>query len=286
MRREGQTSTIVSRSVVPNDDAFMLYGMFAIGARFSTSPYFQSMDPVDRGEVYANRAAVLKDTIIKKIQQPTLEFLKGCVILAFYCFTAGQIGPGSVLTSVCIRFAYDLSLDEIDEDQMNDDGSLNKEIFDRSVDSWVRKEELRRLWWSIWELDTFAATLSCQPYGIERGEMKVLLPVPNDNWFSGLPMRSAFINHRPETVWKSLQGSPNQSARSWFLLANYLMSCIAFAGRQSSRSSTSTKPGLETAVCNFKLSLPVKFQLRSLFLDKNNFEEGNWIISTHLMIIG
>lgn len=285
MRRGGQTSTIVNRSVVSNDDAFMLYGMFAIGARFSTSPYFQGIAPIDRGEVYSLRAAAIKDPIIKTIQEPTLEFLKGCVILAYYCVTAGQIGPGSVLTSICIRFAYDLSLDEIDEYQMNDDGSLNSENFDGNVASWVRKEELRRLWWSIWELDTFVATLSCQPYGVERGEMKVLLPVPNDNWYRGLPMRSAFINHQPEAVWKSLQGSPNQSARAWCLLANYLMSCIAFAGRKPSRSSTSTKPGLETAVCNFKLSLPVEFQLRSLFLDKNNFEEGNWIISTHLMII-
>jgi hypothetical protein len=263
----------------------MIYSMFAMAARFTNSVHVEGVPVTDRGEAYANRAASMKDSIIKTLQEPSVEFVKGCVILAFYNLVAGQIGPGSVLTSVCVRFAFDLALDEVDEDQMEEDGSLTSEAPDETPDSWLRKEEFRRLWWSIWELDTFVCTLSCQPYTIERSGMKVLLPAPDYNWLCGIPMRSAFIDHRPETVWKSLQGSPNQSARAWFLLANYLKSHIIWNARRPSQYATTTKRGLETALCNLKLSLPPDFHLRSLFLDWENYEQGNWIISTHLIII-
>ncbi|KIX02155.1 uncharacterized protein Z518_08094 [Rhinocladiella mackenziei CBS 650.93] len=284
MRLEAPTKTVVNGQSIDPAEVFMITSMFAIAARFSTSPFFKDIAPPDRGDVFATRAATIKDGIIKTIDEPSLEFVKGLVILAFYHFAAGQLAPGSVLTSVCVRFAYDLSLDEVDEDQINDDGTLNDDSLD-DVDAWVRREELRRLWWSIWELDTFVATLSRQPYGIERGEMKVFLPVSDHQWVSRTPIRSSPVAYRPDTVWKSLQGSPNQAARAWFLVTNYLMSCIAHAGRQPSRISPDTRAGLESALCCLKLSLPTEFQLRSLYIGQKNFPEGNWIISTHLMIL-
>jgi hypothetical protein len=282
---EPQMRVVGSRAAGPHA-AYMINGIFALAARFSTAEIFKDTAPLERGDVFAERAAVIKDPIIKNIDEPSLEFLKGCILLAFYNLTAGQVAAGSVLTSVCVHYAYDMGLNEIDEDQIDDEGggTIN-ENDPQDIDAWISREELRRLWWIIWDMDTFVATLSCLPYGIARGEMKVFLPVSDYHWFAGIPVRSSVLMHTPANVWKSLRGSPNQFPRAWYLVANYLMSCIADAGRQPSRTSPETQAELESALCCLKLALPTEFQLRSLCLDQESFVEGNWIISIHLMIL-
>ncbi|OAP65063.1 hypothetical protein AYL99_01035 [Fonsecaea erecta] len=284
IRRAGETATVVDRSTVSDVEAFLMYGIFALGARFSRSPYFDKVPPVDQGQKYASHAATTLDCIFKTHQEPSVEFLQGCIMLAVYHLMAGHAGPGFALTSVCVRFAFALSLNEIDAELMNEDGTLNTESFEESAGSWVRKEQLRRLWWATWELEIYMATLSCQPSDIER-RIRVLLPVPDCDWIRGIPVKSAFIHHRPESVWTSLRGSSNQSPRAWFLLANYLKSCMSVPCHHLPEITTSTKSSLETALCNFKLSLPAEFQLRSLFVNNQNYEEANWVISTHLIIV-
>lgn len=281
---EGQTRRLANKMEISQDAAFMIEGIFALTARFSEAAFFHSSPVLDRGHVFANEAAVIKDSILKTIEEPTLEFVKGCTILAFYYVASGRLTAGSLLTSVCVRFAYDLGLDKVDEDQLLDDMTYGGEGLGYSS-AWVRKEELRRLWWCIWDLDTFVATLSRQPYGIERGGMKVFLPVSDQQWFSGVPMRSSLLDHEPLNLWRSLQGSPNQNPRAWYLVSNYLMSCIAVAGRKQSQVSSVKKAELESALCCLKLAFPASFQLRSLYLDDKTAIDGNWIISTHLMII-
>lgn len=276
---------MVEKSTLSEDKAFMIYVMFALAARFSTSVHFRDIPVHDRGEVFANRAITIKDSMIKTLEVPSLEFVKGCVMLAFYNFAAGHLGPAAVLSSVCVRFAYELSLDEIDEDQMDEEGTPISDVPEESGELWLKKEEKRRLWWSIWELDTFASTCSFHPFNIERGEMKVLLPAPEYNWLCGTPIRSAFVDPRPEFAWKELQKSPNQSTRAWFLVANHLKSTIIIHSRRSFRQTTISRCQLETALCNFKLSLPTDFHLRSLFLDADNYREANWVIATHSMIM-
>ncbi|OAL29654.1 hypothetical protein AYO22_02068 [Fonsecaea multimorphosa] len=283
IRRTGETAVLVNRSILPDDEALLLYGIFALGARFSKS-HLEEVPPVDRGEKYARHAKMIWNSIRKTLQDPSIEYLQGCVVLAAYCLTAGQTRLGSILNKHCVSHVSSLSLDEIDRELMNEDGTLNNARFEASVVSWVRKEELRRLWWSMWELDIYCATLSRQPYDIAK-QIKVLLPAPDRAWFCGVPTRSAFINNHPERVWTSLQGSSNQSSRAWFLLANYLKSYIFFSSHQLPGSLTSTRSGLKTALCNFKLSLPAEFQLRSLFISNQNYEEANWVVSTHLIII-
>ncbi|KEF53095.1 uncharacterized protein A1O9_11003 [Exophiala aquamarina CBS 119918] len=281
---EEQTRRLVSRRESSQDAAFMIEGIFALTARFSKAAIFHNSLVLDRGQVFANKAAAIKDDIIKTIEEPTLDFVKGCTILAFYYVVSGRLTAGSLLTSVCVRFAYDLGLDKVDEDQSLDDRTYGGEEAGYS-DAWLRREELRRLWWSIWDLDTFVATLSRQPYAIERGGMKVLLPVSDQQWFSGVPIRSSLLEGEPLNLWRSLQGSPNRNPRAWYLVSNYLMSCIAVAGRKQPRISAVKKLELESALCCLKLALPASFQLRSLYLDDQTSVDGNWIISTHLMII-
>ena len=286
MRQVGEKQKLIEPEAVSEDEAFMIYSMLAVATRFSKSSHFDNVHPSSRDDMLTRRASALKDSILKNIQEPSLDFVEACVILAFHHLSAGRIGHGSVLISVCIRFAYDLSLDVIDDDGnvfMVVDGRVEKRVEDNS-DSWLKKEECRRLWWSIWELDIFISTLSIHPYGIARGEIKVLLPAPNDNWLRGVPTQSAFIHHQRESTWKSLINCPNQSARSWFLVANHIKSDIILHARRLSGTSAASKQILEMSLCNFKLSLPADFQLRSLYFTDDNQEQNNWIIATHLII--
>ncbi|KIV88355.1 hypothetical protein PV10_08046 [Exophiala mesophila] len=286
MRQVGEKQKLIEPEAVSNDEAFMIYSMLAVATRFSKSSYFDNVPPASRDDILTRRASALKDSILKNIQEPSLDFVEACVILAFHHLSAGRIGPGSVLISVCIRFAYDLSLDVIDDDGnlfTVVDGCAEKRVEDNS-ESWLKKEECRRLWWSIWELDIFISTLSIHPYGIARGEIKVLLPAPNDNWLRGVPTQSAFIHHHCESTWKSLINCPNQSARSWFLVANHIKSDIILHARRLSGTSAASKQMLEMNLCNFKLSLPSDFQLRSLYFTDDNQEQNNWIVAIHLII--
>jgi hypothetical protein len=279
---------IVPRSKVTDEEAFMILCMLAMVARFSTLPCFQNIPAPERGDVYAARAVALKDSIMKTLKEPSLEFVKGCVMLAYYYLVAGEISAGSVMTSVCVRFAYDLSLDEIDQDKVNTSPGVQEP--DQNGDTWLAMEELRRLWWSIWELDTFVSTLFLQPFSIDRSETKVLLPAPDFNWICGVPVESAFINPQPATLCKDLLQSQNQSPRAWYLCANYLKSLIVTSCRRPGRSAAArtsvySRASLEAALCNLKLSLPARFHLRSLFMDMDDYEQGNWVIATHLIII-
>jgi hypothetical protein len=283
-QRKGQTECLVDRDKITPTESIMIFAMFALAARFSTAAFFEASDPVVRGDVFAERAAVIKDPILRTVEEPSLEMMKGCVLLACYCLTAGRLPSGAVLTSACVRMAYNLGLNAIDEDQIRDDGTVD-EIDLQSPEDWIHKEELRRLWWAITDLDTFVCTLSCQPYGVDRRRMRVLLPVSDTSWYEGVPMRSSALLFDSRQTWKTLHGLPHQSGRNWFLVSNHLIFCIAEAALQPSRLSEDQLTELESALSCLRLALPANFQLKTLFIDANNIAEGNWIISTHLMVL-
>lgn len=266
-------------------EAVLINCVFALAARFSKASFFTDSEVSTRGDIFAHRAAAIKDPILAEIEEPPLDLVKACALLAFYNLTAGQTLPGALLTSLCVRFAYNLGLDEIDH-EYDIDGSLCSQSTDvKDVDAWVQKEELRRLWWSIYELDCFVSTLSCQPYGIERGAIKVFLPVSDHHWFNRIPLRSSYLIQDPRETWKSLQGCQNQSPRAWYLVTNYLKSCFADTDRQARRNTIEAQMELENALVCLKHALPMEFQLRSLNIDESNFRTGNWIISTNFMIL-
>lgn len=277
-----QVSKLADRSAVSEDEAFLLLIMFAIAARFSHSEYFKQQPVLERGTIFATRAANIKDRTMRAMEQPTHVFLQACVVLAFYYLADGQIGSGSVLTSICVRYAYDLSLDAID----NDLAAGDQAACDESADRWLQKEGLRRLWWSIWELDTFISTMALYPSGISKSEdFKVLLPAPDSNWLSGRPLPSAFVDPHPEGLYRSLQHSPNQSPRAWFLVADFLKTHIILAARRPAHLTAASWRTLDYALCSLKLALPTELDLRSLYLDETNHEQGNWVVATHLMIL-
>lgn len=276
--------TIIARSKVNAEEELMLNSMFALASRFSTATYFGHDPPADRGVNFALRATTLHRKLTPTVDEPTLDYINGCILLAFYHYTSGSFARGSLLTGMCVRFAYDIGLNNIDRDIIRADRDEHSGLQWSSVEEWVYLEGLRRTWWAIWELDTFGATVSCRPYSIDRRRSDVLLPVSDANWFASIPVASAFLGCRPNTAWKSLQGCPNQDARAWFLLSNHLMAFACDAAQQATGIPAAEKKELESALCCFDLALPAQFHLSSFHFDHENFARSNWIVSTHLMI--
>ncbi|KAJ5333097.1 uncharacterized protein N7506_006880 [Penicillium brevicompactum] len=53
--------------------------------------------------------------------------------------------------------------------------------------SLCRKEERRRLGWSIWELDVFAAAIGHRRPTVDKRNMQDILSVSDGKWFSNTP---------------------------------------------------------------------------------------------------
>ena len=258
------------------EEALLLYGMFSLAARFSPSPFFEGIPPVQRGHQFVNEARKLYDQA-RAINTPTILYLQGCILLAFYFYSSEPCAQGWILTGVCVRIAYDLDLADVDADDPHDLTPVE----------WIEREEMRRAWWLVWELDTFGSTVSNRTYTIDRRRMAVQLPVSDEVWFSGIPQSSAKFNTRPGQSWKSLQACDKQNHRACFLLSNFLLSMAQDMSQRKEGVSADEKLILENDVNCFKLSLPASFGLEtgSLAFDSRSFAKSNWIIGTNLMLM-
>ncbi|EXJ89766.1 hypothetical protein A1O3_02833 [Capronia epimyces CBS 606.96] len=257
------------------EEGLLFYSMFAMAARFSTHPRLARVASDSRGQQFAERARQLY-TQGRMHRTPSLTYLQGCILLAFYFYTSGPTQQGWVLIGVCVRLAYDLGLNEIDEEDWTPATPVDP----------VYKEEMRRAWWLTWELDTFASTVSRKPYSIDRKRMAVALPISDEAWFSGVQVPSAQLLVHPGQSWRSLQGSPNQDERAWFLLANHFMATVHDRLQQKQDISAEEKLTLENEICCFRLALPPSVSLDSetLNFSPSTFARCNFAIGIHLML--
>ena len=258
------------------DDALLLYCMFALSARFSNHPAFKNIPPLKRGHWYAERARQIY-TQAPPTQTPSLTYLQGCILLANYFYTSGPTPQGWILIGVCVRLAYALGLSEIDDEDWTPVHHLE------STD----KEELRRAWWLVWELDTFASCVSRKPYAIDRKRMAVMLPISDEAWFAGADVSSAELLNLPGHSWRSLSGSSNQDERAWFLVANHFMATIHDRMQQRQDISTEEKLTLQNEIVCFKLALPasLRLEIENLTFTPETFAKCNWVIGIHLMLM-
>jgi hypothetical protein len=67
---KGQTECLVNRDKVTPAEIIMLLAMFALAARFFRAAFFEGSDPIARGDVSAERAAVVKDPILQRWKSP------------------------------------------------------------------------------------------------------------------------------------------------------------------------------------------------------------------------
>lgn len=258
------------------DETFLFYSMFALSARFSNHSTFNNISTFKRGHWFAERARQIY-TRARPTQTPSLTYLQGCILLANYFYTSGPTPQGWILIGVCVRLAYDLGLSEIDDEDWTPVSPIG------STD----KEELRRAWWLVWELDTFASCVSRKPYAIDRKRMAVMLPISDEAWFAGIEIQSAELLYLPGQSWRSLSGSSNQDERAWFLVANHFMATIHDRLQQRQDVSMDEKMTLQNEIVCFKLALPASLRLEAEYLTftPETFAKCNWVIGIHLMLM-
>lgn len=258
------------------DDALLFYSMFALSARFSNHSTFKNIPALKRGHWYADRARQIY-TQARPTQTPSLTYLQGCILLANYFYTSGPTPQGWILIGVCVRLAYALGLSEIDDEDWTPVHHIE------SID----KEELRRAWWLVWELDTFASCVSRKPYAIDRKRMTVVLPFSDEAWFAGVEVPSAELLILPGHSWRSLSGCSNQDERAWFLVANHFMATIHDRLQQRQDVSMDEKLTLQNEIVCFKLALPasLRLEIENLTFTPETFAKCNWVIGIHLMLM-
>jgi hypothetical protein len=267
------------------EDALILNGILALSARYSTSPYFANTPRKERAVPFVHQAKSLYQESIQleNPQKPSLALLQGYILLAFYRQICEPAERSWALIGVCCRLAYDLDLNNIDEDIVD----VHDKAQWTSADGWSRREELRRAWWLVWELDTFASSVLARPHTIDKSRINVLLPVSDTHWFRNSPLPSVKVRSDSLDVWKSLQDSANQDERAWFLVCSSLMVIIhdKVHGHGHPLSAEDISEFQFSLTC-FALLLPPKFQLStcSLRFDEDNFVGCNWIVSTILML--
>lgn len=253
------------------EEQLIFHSMFALAARFSDLPYFTGVAPADRGKPFAAQAIKRYDLCRHALEEPNMHQLQGSILLAFLFYTSGPSSKAWLLTGVVVRLAYELGIEKIDLDGRTA----------IPVEEWVRREEFRRAWWLVWELDTFGSIICGRPYVIPREEVPVFLPVSDEYWFSGTLTSSATLKTSPEDAWRSLEGSENQSPRAWFLVANYIVS-FALGPRPMSQLD---KLSIDLSINCFRLALPKSFHPPfERLVGADTATERNWVICTHLML--
>jgi len=263
------------------DAALTLNGVLALAARYSTSPHFSNAEPACRGDNFGRKAKEIYDASVARLETPSLSFLQGCVLLGFYLLSSGSGIQGWLVCGTCSRIACELGLDTLDQQSASSSGCQTA-----TSTPWTIKEELRRAWWCVWELEVVASTMYRRPHTLPKARAQVMLPVSDEAWWADKEVPSAIIPASPLHAWQTLRDCINQDERAWFLVGNYLIFC-AHDMLQQNRYTPQDIQEIETAITGFVQLLPEHFRISSgVVFDTNCFGKANWIVSTLLMLQG
>lgn len=265
------------------ESALVLNGMFSLCARFSTADIFHSEEPLHRGDRFFEEALRLYDLSCKKLTggDTTLEYVQGVIILTFNALQSCPSRQGWLLSSVCCRLAFELGLHNTDTDIVS--GVTDEACLPQNV--WRDREERRRAWWVVWDMDTFANALALTPFALDLRWANVLVPVPDDAWIGPRRIASTYLDANSPSPWKRLSHLPEQSSWAWFLAGTIVLR-RALEAVQRQKLGDQALDDLDAHACCFAMALPEVFQLglNALSFDDHNFGEMNWVMSTLIML--
>jgi hypothetical protein len=265
------------------ESALLLLSMFGLAARFSNADYFTSEEPIHRGDHFISQAMTIYHQTYEddsKYDCP-LTYLSGMALLAYATLLEGLSWRSWILVGNSVRFAYAINLHDTDSDIISsliDPAGL-------SAEELPIREERRRLWWILWDMDTFVSSMLGRPFAIDERHMSVLLPIHDNAYMNDIKVSSVPMDHSAYTTCRQLQSSENNSEWAWFL------ACTAVL-RQVLHTVSSPIPDeqacndVEAVVGYFAIALPESFQLNpgSLLFDDTNFSASNWIMNTAVML--
>lgn len=152
------------------------------------------------------------------IHAPSLCLLQAMTLASFYKLATGVYGQAWRLVGSAVRIAYEMRLHLLDyEDRVEEPTSHHE------VRAWSLKEEHRRCWWSLWEMDIFASTIQRAPTAIDRYTNETCLPVSDEMWFADKFQKSCLLQRDPSERWKRLKATRNEDCFAWCILLSSLM---------------------------------------------------------------
>lgn len=152
------------------------------------------------------------------INPPSLCLLQAMTLAGYYKLTTGVYGQAWRLVGSAIRIAYEMRLHLLDYE-----GRVEEPTSDRELRAWSSKEEYRRCWWSLWEMDIFASTIQRAPTAIDRDTIETFLPISDDMWFADRYQKSCLLQREPGERWKHLKAVGNEDCFAWCILLSSLM---------------------------------------------------------------
>ncbi|OAP64916.1 hypothetical protein AYL99_00888 [Fonsecaea erecta] len=151
--------------------------------------------------------------------KPPLALLQALILIAYYEMIVSARGRAWRSLGTCVRVAHEIEL------HLTDSTLQGKSLQEQKAltEAWSRKEEQRRAWWLLWELDVFASTVRRRPASIHDGEHAVLLPVSERAWLEGHYQPSCFLDPDPLHRTRKLRECGNSNGNAWFIVINSLV---------------------------------------------------------------
>ena len=209
--------------VSDRDSTLLLSAMFALATRYSDQPEVDLFDRslsnnaenddgrrvsgcrrrkrCERGKGFLRQANRLFQSSIYdmeklelesgRLPKPSIRFVQASALLSYAETGLAPSSRAYSLISAAVRLAYDCGLDRIDsydtrtKNDTVDAGNLRSEI--------VRKEELRRAWWTISDMENFICTTKGRPRMIDWENCRTKLPCDDRDWFEGREGPSFFL---------------------------------------------------------------------------------------------
>ncbi|KAF8856086.1 hypothetical protein BDZ45DRAFT_692076 [Acephala macrosclerotiorum] len=294
----------------------LLAAMLSFSSRFDTEDEYQSKQSIPPGsplsitpsDHFLDLALQFIDKAIQECgdEAPSLCLLQAMTLATFQQLIKGVYGRAWRSLGTCVRVAHELYLHVIDSENIDESTPID-------TNKWCFDEEKRRVWWAIWEMDTFASTIRRCSTAIDWSQTETNLPVDDEYWFRGEFQRSCFLTPTIMERWKTIQCSGNQSPKAWFIVVNSLMreAQLLSSPRGVFRSSAERSKSwankasykmkcketsqnlavIENALRCFQLALPASLKYNSEYLNfaSNNatfgeIQRDSSVYSIHVMI--
>ncbi|KAM6525900.1 hypothetical protein FALCPG4_011432 [Fusarium falciforme] len=201
----------LERGLLPDH---LVLAVLASAARFSSDPFF--CDPHESAVQYANRSwKAIVVSCLAHNQAAHVQTVQTITLLAIFDFTAGKARHASawVKIGLSVRIAQDLKL------MVEDDATLPA----------PKREERRRVFWSIYLLDRLVSCGRCRPPAVLDASCQLQLPCDeptyrNGYWQSTMTLEE-FISRKPlpESVLHSPLARVTLMAYSLARAAGYML---------------------------------------------------------------
>ena len=219
-----------------------LYAMFCLAFRYLPDD-LQMLSATHYGVTAESYWLAALDLIEPELDSPTLQVLQAFVLITFYELTKEITARQYYNVGLCVRIAYDLELNVVDVGDWCSNQSM-----------WIRHEERRRLWWVIWEMETFIGNVYQRPVFASNAGIHTLLPASEESWFENRPERSVHFHPDPLHRWRLLKEGNKSDPRSFFLVA---VSMMAYTAQLGSKPTYYDEVGpIDLALMSLEKALP------------------------------